>query len=181
MSCQSSRHATACELQRARRGQQTLELSQRSASGQQLFDQLDDRSFCYQTPQVSIKPGQPAKLLSAADEAEVRGPLGILAAQVNQLAADIGIAAEYQGGGSNRLLFFSDMLIRSTGQPIGARPAVTGVVEVKGSWQLELQPETQLDNALKDPDQLQRVLPAVQQVRLSSQPGILPSAVLLTY
>ena len=74
--------------------------------------------------------------------------------------------AEYTGNGSNRAPSFTDLVLRhaSTTNVKHLSSLIMGVVEVKGSWQLDMPPGTSLVDALQDATLRDKFLPALQQV-----------------
>mmetsp|Transcript_5430 Transcript_5430/g.12010 ORF Transcript_5430/g.12010 Transcript_5430/m.12010 type:complete len:596 (+) Transcript_5430:322-2109(+) len=105
------------------------------------------------------------ELLSAADEAEVRGYIFRFIAPLGDLARTLNIDCEYVGGGSNRSVSFTDLLMRHPGITDKAHPGRLNMatIEVKGSWQLPLSPGQDLVEALKDDKLRKDIIPVLQQ------------------
>ena len=72
---------------------------------------------------------------------------------------------EYQGGGSNRSLSFTDTILRRAEDTNVQRVTslILGVGEVKGTWQMNLPPGTKLEDALRNPELRKEFLLALQQ------------------
>lgn len=75
---------------------------------------------------------------------------------------------EYQGNGSGRAMSYTDIVLRRRGvsDKNNQSRLILGVVEVKGSWQLDLPDNTDLVTAQREPEVLKTFLSALQQVSL---------------
>lgn len=103
---------------------------------------------------------------SAADESEVRGAIMSFLYSINEAAKLLGIGVECVGGGSGRSSSFTDLVVRRTGQPTSPSQLsllILGAGEVKGIWQLSLQPGETLEVVLRDPTRIDAFLLALQQ------------------
>jgi len=130
----------------------------------QLEDSLDDAIHRYALPTVTMQAA--TGISSAADESEVRGAIMSFLYSINEAAKLLGIGVECVGGGSGRSTSFMDLVVRRTGQPTSPDQLsllVLGAGEVKGTWQLSLQPGETLDVVLRDPTRIDAFLLALQQ------------------
>ena len=143
----------------------------------QLEDNLDDTAHRYQQPSLTYTPG--LGMSPAADESEVRGAITALMYSINDAANILGIGVECVGGGNGRTTSFMDLVVRKTGQasnPEHLSALILGAGEVKGTWQLELQPGETLEDMLHDPRRIDACVLALQQ---ASQPASLKSSLAL--
>ena len=134
---------------------------------EELYNSLDDREHRYNPPARRIDPNAENSLPAAADEAEVRGCVISLLRSANDVAVLRGIEVEYAGGGSGRSTSFTDLLMRRVGvhsHPASLSSTVLGNGEVKGVWQFQLEQGERLEDALRDPQRIEGVLHAIQQV-----------------
>ena len=147
------------------------------SEARQLEDNLDDTAHQYNQPTLTLTPG--LGMSPAADECEVRGAITALLYSINDAANILGIGAECVGGGSGRTTSFMDLVVRKTGQasnPEHLSALILGASEVKGAWQLELQPGESLEHMLHDPRRIDACVLALQQ---ASQPASFSSLALL--
>ena len=129
-----------------------------------LEESLDDVVVKYKIPSTTMEDA--TGLSSAADESEVRGVIVNLLYSINEAAKALGIQAECIGAGSGRTTSFMDLVLRKSGQlsdPNKLSSLVLGAGEVKGQWQLDLQPGETLEAVLRDPERVDAVLLALQQ------------------
>lgn len=98
------------------------------------FEALDDQTRKY-SPQVYNQAASDSQtLVSAADEAEVRGYLFGFLQLLSQRASSCGLRFEYIGAGSNRNFCVTDLLLRERCTTDVARLSAAnwGSIEVKG-------------------------------------------------
>ncbi len=130
----------------------------------QLEGSLDDAIHQYALPTVTMQAA--TGISSAADESEVRGAIMSFLYSINEAAKLLGIGVECVGGGSGRSSSFTDLVVRRTGQPTSPSQLsllILGAGEVKGIWQLSLQPGETLEVVLRDPTRIDAFLLALQQ------------------
>ena len=130
-----------------------------------LENSLDDTVRSYRQTALSIVPGESISF-SAADECEVRGCIMAFICGLNQAAKIIGIGVECVGGGSGRSTSFMDLILRLRGRtsdPNHLSCLILGAVEVKGSWQFQLERGEKLEDLLSKPERLASCLLALQQ------------------
>lgn len=130
----------------------------------QLKESLDDVVYKFKVPSTTMEDA--TGLGAAAKESEVRGVIMNLLYSINKAAQVLGIMAECIGGGSGRTTSLMDLLLRKSGQlsdPERLSSLVLGAGQVKGQWQLDLQPRETLEAVLRDPERADAVLLALQQ------------------
>ncbi|KAL0043295.1 hypothetical protein WJX79_000713 [Trebouxia sp. C0005] len=85
----------------------------------------------------------------------------------NDAANILGIGAVCIGGGSERSLSFTDLVVRKRTHSSNNKHVsslVLGVGEVKGAWQLDMQPGDKLEDLLRDPKRIDTCVSVLQQV-----------------
>lgn len=130
----------------------------------ELEDSLDDTLHLYDNISFTYTPN--LAISSAADECEVRGAFVANMQSINDAANILGIGAECIGGGSGRSLSFTDLVVRKRTHSSNNKhfsSLVLGVGEVKGAWQLDMQPGDKLEELLRDPKRIDSCVLALQQ------------------
>lgn len=131
----------------------------------ELEDSLDDTLHLYDNISFTYTPN--LAISSAADECEVRRAFVANMQSINDAANILGIGAEcIGGGGSGRSLSFTDLVVRKRTHSSNNKhfsSLVLGVGEVKGAWQLDMQPGDKLEELLRDPKCIDSCVLALQQ------------------